>query len=161
MRTGTLMSVCSALCLAACSSSPTTPPDNDAGDSGVLIDCTNDPRVLQYAPNISVKSASGNLDFILMSSDPAPPASETNVWAMKITDGSGVPQTNVVATVLPFMPDMGHGTSIVPSMTSNGDGTYSVQPLYLFMAGVWSITFTTVPASGPSDSAVFFFCVEG
>ncbi len=60
------------------------------------------------------------------------------------------------------MPDMGHGTSIVPSMTANSDGTYTVQPLYLFMAGVWSITFTTVPASGPGDSAVFFFfCVEG
>ena len=58
------------------------------------------------------------------------------------------------------MPDMGHGTSIVPSMTSNGDGTYAVQPLYLFMAGVWSITFTR-PASGISDSAAFFFCVEG
>jgi hypothetical protein len=80
---------------------------------------------------------------------------------MRITNTAGVNQANVAATVLPFMPDMGHGTSITPSMTANADGTYTVQPLYLFMAGVWSVTFTTVPASGPSDSAVFFFCVEG
>jgi hypothetical protein len=36
-----------------------------------------------------------------------------------------------------------------------------VTPLYLFMAGIWSITFTTTPASGPTDSAAFFFCIEG
>ena len=147
-----------AVSLAACGSSTVTPPA-DAGN--VVIDCTKDPRVAQYAPNLTVTSASGALDFILLNSNPAPPAAETNVWSIKITSSSGVSQPNITATVLPFMPDMGHGTSIVPSMTSNGDGTYAVQPLYLFMAGVWTITFTTVPASGPSDSAVFFFCVEG
>jgi hypothetical protein len=148
-----------AFSLAACGSSAVLTP-TDAGNNQV-IDCTKDPRVATYAPNLSVTSASGALDFILLSSNPAPPASETNVWLMRITNTSGVNQPDLVANVLPFMPDMGHGTSIVPSMTPNTDGTYTVQPLYLFMAGVWSITFTTVPASGPSDSAVFFFCVEG
>jgi hypothetical protein len=149
-----------ALSLAACGSSSqpnnvVTPP-TDAG----FIDCTNDPRVSQYAPNLSVKSATGDLVYILLSSTPAPPAAETNVFSIKITDGSGVAQPNITGTtVVPFMPDMGHGTSIVPSMTSNGDGTYSVQPLYLFMAGIWSITFT--PASNINDTAAFFFCVEG
>ena len=158
MSAKTVASLCCAVSLAGCSSAVLTPAD--AGNN-VVIDCTKDPRVLQYAPNLSVKSASGALDFILLNSNPAPPAAETNVWSMKITNSTGASQPNVTATVVPFMPDMGHGTSIVPSMTSNGDGTYTVQPLYLFMAGVWTITFTTVPASGPSDSAVFFFCVEG
>jgi hypothetical protein len=160
MSTKLLVSCFCAVSLAACGSSTPPPAVVTPTDAG-FIDCTTDPRVLQYAPNLTVTSASGALDFILLNSNPAPPAAETNVWAMKITNSSGVSQPDVTANVVPFMPDMGHGTSIVPSMTSNGDGTYAVQPLYLFMAGVWTITFTTVPASGPSDSAVFFFCVEG
>ncbi len=158
MHRKTLLVMVGAFCLAACGSSPTGLTPVDAGN---FIDCTHDPRVSQYAPNLTVKSTSGALNFVLLSSNPAPPAAETNVWSMRITNGTGVNQANVVANVLPFMPDMGHGTSITPSMSANSDGTYTVQPLYLFMAGIWSITFTTVPASGPSDSAVFFFCVEG
>jgi hypothetical protein len=162
MLAKTLLPLSCAFFLAACGSSTNPPPKDtaDAGDAG-FIDCTHDPRVAQYAPNMSVTSASGALDFILVDSNPAPPASETNVWTMRITNSAGVSQPGVAATVLPFMPDMGHGTSITPSMAANADGTYTVQPLYLFMAGVWTVTFTTVPASGPSDSAVFFFCVEG
>lgn len=160
MSTKPVLPLIAALSLAACGSSGSpnnvvTPP-NDAG----FIDCTKDPRVSAYAPNLTVKSATGDLVYILLSSTPAPPAAETNVFSIKITDGSGVAQTNVTGTtIVPFMPDMGHGTSIVPSMTSNGDGTYAVQPLYLFMAGIWSITFT--PAANINDTAAFFFCVEG
>jgi hypothetical protein len=148
-----------AVSLTACGSSTlTSTPDAGGGD---VIDCATDKRVAQYAPNLSVTSASGALNFILLNSNPAPPATGTNVWSMRITNTGGVSQPNVAATVVPFMPDMGHGTSVVPSMTANADGTYTVQPLYLFMAGVWSVTFTTTPESGPSDSAAFFFCVEG
>jgi YtkA-like len=159
MTLNKVMPVLCAFSLAACgSSSPLTTTDSGTGD---VIDCSTDPRVSQYAPNLTAKSQSGALTYILLSSDPAPPAAENNTWSMKITNDAGVAQPNVTATVVPFMPDMGHGTSIVPSMTSNGDGTYSVTPLYLFMAGIWSITFTTTPASGPTDSAAFFFCIEG
>lgn len=150
--------VVAAVSLSACGSSTTTTPD--AGN-GVVIDCTHDSRVLQYAPNVSVTSANGALDFILVDSTPAPPARGTNVWSMRITNTSGANQPNMPVNVLPFMPDHGHGTSITASMTANADGTYTVQPLYLFMAGVWRVTFTTMPASGPSDTADFFFCVEG
>jgi hypothetical protein len=160
MNPKAMVSLACAISLVACGSSTGGPTPVDGG-SGTVIDCSTDPRVSQYAPNLSVNSASGALDFILLSSTPAPPAAENNVWSIRITNDAGVSQPDVTATVLPFMPDMGHGTSIVPSMTSNGDGTYAVQPLYLFMAGIWSITFTTTPASGPSDSAAFFFCVEG
>ncbi len=150
---------CAVSC-AACGTSPGSSLTPDAGDA-VVIDCAKDSRILTYAPNISVKSATGALNFSLIDSNPAPPASGTNVWSMRITNTSGVSQLNVAADVVPFMPDMGHGTSVTPEMTANADGTYTVQPLYLFMAGVWTVTFTTVLQSGQSDSAVFYFCIEG
>jgi len=61
----------------------------------------------------------------------------------------------------PFMPDHGRGTSVHAEAASNGDGTYTIVPLYFFMPGVWRITFTNAADAGPSDSAAFFFCVPG
>ena len=104
---------------------------------------------------------SGALDFVLLNANPGPPGIGTNVWTMKITTDAGVNQPNMAVGVVPFMPDMGHGTSVTASMNSNPDGTYTVKRLYLFMAGVWRVTFTTMPASGASDSADIFFCIEG
>ena len=33
--------------------------------------------------------------------------------------------------------------------------------IYLFMAGVWRVTFSTPPQAAQPDTANFFFCVEG
>jgi hypothetical protein len=41
------------------------------------------------------------------------------------------------------------------------DGTYQVTNVSLFMAGIWQFTFTVTPASGPADTVVFTFCVDG
>lgn len=148
-----------ALALSACgSSSGTGTPDSG---NGVVIDCTKDARISQYSPPISVTSSSGALDFILVSSNPGPPANGTNSWSMRITNTAGVNQPNLTVGVVPFMPDMGHGTSIVPSMTMNADGTYTVTPLYLFMAGIWRVTFSTPPSAAQPDTANIFFCIEG
>ena len=67
-------------------------------------------------------------------------------------------------TVTPFMPDHGHGTSVRAVVTAQPDGSFSVTPLYLFMAGVWRVTIAVgVGASdaGASESVAFFFCVAG
>jgi hypothetical protein len=102
------------------------------------------------------KSASGQLQVTLVSSDPAPPIRGTNNWVIKTADGGGQPIGNATLTITPFMPDHGHGTSVVPTITSKGDGSYEVDNLYFFMPGVWRITI----ANG-AESVQYFFCVPG
>jgi hypothetical protein len=131
---------------------------SSSADAGEIIDCSTDPRVMTYQPGMSIPSASKNLDFILVKSDPGPPAKGNDTWTLKVTNTSAQPQPNLGLSVLPFMPDHGHGTSVNASITDNHDGTYTVAPLYFFMPGVWRVTFTS---STPADSAVFFFCVPG
>ena len=66
----TVRSLFCAVALTACSSSTLmSTPDAGGGD---VIDCTTDKRVAQYAPNLSVTSASGALNFILLDSSRSP-----------------------------------------------------------------------------------------
>ena len=138
---------------AACGGSQSSPAD--AGD---VINCASDPRVATYAPNLSVNSASGGMKFVLVSSSPAPPAVGVDTWSLRVTDASGQPLSGLSLSAVPFMPDHGHGPSVVPQIASNGGGNYTVSNLYFFMPGVWKITFTS---ASPSDTAAFFFCVPG
>ena len=57
------------------------------------------------------------------------------------------------------MPLMGHGTS-APAIVANGDGTFNVSNVYLFMAGLWQISMTAKNGT-QVDSGSFFFCVAG
>jgi hypothetical protein len=147
-------------------SSPSTPGGDDGGgaggDDGGLVTCQSDPRVDTYVANLTKASTSGALKVTLVSSDPAPPAKGSNTWIIRAADGSGAPMTNAPLTVTPFMPDHGHGSSVVATITPQADGSYNVAPLYLFMPGVWRITFT-LPATdaGAAQSVDFFFCISG
>ena len=115
---------------------------------------------MTYAPGLSVTSTSGNRKYVLLSSNPSPPARGTDTWTIRITDAAGTAQPGLSVSVLPFMPDHGHGTSVNASVTANNDGTYTVDPLYFFMPGVWRITFA-VPPNQLNDVGEFFFCIPG
>jgi hypothetical protein len=67
--------------------------------------------------------------------------------------------TGATLNVMPFMPDHGHGTSVMPQVAPAGDG-YELSSVYLFMAGLWKVTIQAQSAAG-NDTAVFQFCIEG
>lgn len=150
---------------AACSSNSngagaTGTPDAAVPDGG-LVGCQSDPRDDTYAPNLTKAGKSGNFQFVLQNANPGPPALNGNAWVVQLTDMSGNPVSGATFTsIKPWMPDHGHGSSAIPSATDNHDGTYSIAPLYFFMAGLWQVTFA-VQANGMTDSAVFSFCVQG
>jgi len=154
------------LSLAACSSGD--PPsgasatglnataDAEAVDS--TITCQFDPMVEAYAPNMAQWGASGVLQFVLQSADPAPPALGFNSWTVDVLDASGGIQDATFVEIKPWMPYHGHGASTVPQVSRNADGTYLVSELDFFMVGVWQVTFSVQTPAG-NDSAVFTFCV--
>jgi hypothetical protein len=57
------------------------------------------------------------------------------------------------------MPLMSHGTSS-PTIAPNGDGSFNVSGVYLFMAGLWQIT-VVAKNGAQQDTASFYFCVAG
>jgi hypothetical protein len=143
-----------ALLSAACGGSPSGTPD--AGDT---VNCASDSRVTAYTPNMTVNSKNGGMKVSLVSS-PAPPAKGNNVWTLRITNGSGTPMPGLSLSYATLMPDHGHGSPISnPAITDKGGGTYDVNPVDLFMPGVWHVWFYTPSAA--TDTADFFFCVQG
>lgn len=133
----------------------------DAPTSGVDagITCRTDPRAEAYAPNQTRPGQGGAFSFVLVQSEPGPPAKGTNTWTVRVTTPAGQPVVGATLKATPFMLDHGHGTSIVPQTTAVGD-TFTVAPLYLFMPGLWRITLEA-QLGAALDSAQWFFCVEG
>jgi hypothetical protein len=134
---------------------PVAPPTQFAS-------CAMDARAEQYTAGMERTGASNLMKMSLMVSDPAPPHKGTNVWSLRVTDAQGAALSGATIGVLPWMPDHMHGTSVKAVVTPDGaDGHYTVKPLYLFMAGLWEITFDITTTAGAKDSVVFRFCVDG
>jgi hypothetical protein len=141
---------------AACGSSAA--PSPDASD-----DCTNDPRADTFVVNFDKHGTAGNLDFVLLTADPAPPARGDNTWVIEVNAMSsgvvGSPMTGVDMAVTPFMPDHQHGTPIPVGVTAMPTaGQYQLSPVNMWMPGYWETTIQAQVGS-TSDTVVFKFCV--
>jgi hypothetical protein len=97
-----------------------------------------------------IKSSSGNLMLAISSSPTSPPQRGNGSLHYLITDASGNPVDGLTLTVVPWMVQMGHGSSINPCVLAKGHGVYEVNNVYLFMAGEWQLK-TTV-SGGATDS---------
>jgi len=131
------------------------------GAGGNTIGCMNDPRAMIYTADMMLPmSVSGNLKFELVNSMPGPPIKGTDTWMLKLLDHNNQPVTGAMLKVTPFMPDHGHGTSVVPTITPMGD-SYQISNLYLFMAGLWMVTIEVDASAAGADTGVFYFCIPG
>jgi hypothetical protein len=160
--------------------------DEDSGDASSACQTGGLPTDT-YSPNLMKigKPASGDvgdagssagLTFVLESNEvgdaAAPPLEPyTNTFTLKLLDANGQPVTDATVTLPtsdqavgwpyskdPWMPLHQHGSSITPTVTNNGDGTYALQ-IYFFMPGLWQIYLVAQTAS-VTDSAEYSFCLE-
>ncbi len=139
------------------------PNEGAGGTSSNVVSCTDDARLDVYTDNMQKAGEGGRLDFRFSDFVPAPPAKGSNTFDVQVTDSSGAVVSGGLEVEL-VMPDHGHGTSIEPSISLDAaSGIYTVTPLYLFMPGVWRITFAAVSseAAAPLDSVDLHFCIEG
>jgi hypothetical protein len=86
-----------------------------------------------------------------------PPArGQANVQLL-VRDESGVPLDGLVVEATPWMPAMGHGSSVRPSVISNGDGEYVLENVSMYMPGRWELR--TIFSGVVMDSATPVFDV--
>ncbi len=160
--------------LAACSSS--TDGESGADDGAVhsmpttgdtaagSVSCVADPRVEDVEARSLEKSGDlGVLDFVVLGTEPFPPAKGDNTFRVQIRDEQGE-LVDGPLLVDAKMPDHGHGARVAPEVTFDPDAReYVISPLNFFMPGVWEIDLQCPSEDSDAmiDSVQFFFCVEG
>jgi hypothetical protein len=145
---------------------------DDTGGGGADADypsynCATETRADTFSVGLEKMGAAGLFDFKMMTADPAPPARYNNTWVIEVdalTSGvAGAPMTGLDGsdfTVVPYMPDHQHGTSIKAEVTpATAAGQYQITPVNLYMPGLWQTTIQ-VNSNGMKDHAVFSFCIS-
>jgi YtkA-like len=134
------------------------PGSDAASDAAVACDPSFHPDTI--APGLTKQGDAGALTFVLESADEVPPVPKYNDWILKLVDASGQPVKDATfPTITTWMPLHQHGSSVVPTWMSNGDGTYSTS-VFLFMPGLWQVTFHA-QSGMTSDRVTYTFCVGG
>lgn len=137
--------------------------DGDEGSSGgasPATGCAADDRKDIYTAGLT--KPAGAFSVKLIDATPGPPIKGTNAMTLEVLDADGRPVSDATVTVTPWMPDHAHGSAVKPVVTSLGDGTYSVEKVYLAMAGLWQIKVAVQPAAGGAlQEATFQFCLDG
>lgn len=146
--------------LPACSDDGAGSTSSSSGSSGSLTACQKDTRKDTYAASLS--KAGPTFTVRLLDAVPAPPVKGTNAFTVQVVDAAGKPVDGATLTLVPFMPDHGHGSAVTPVVKALGaDGKYTVEKVYLAMAGLWELRFNvTAPGAAPSD-VTFSFCLDG
>jgi hypothetical protein len=144
------------------------------GDPSGTVDCAAEPNVDTYAAGLKKASVSGAFEFELVSSAPAPPALNDNTFMVRVTaaDGSPVGVGGQLSATLD-MPEHGHMSPKTPVITfDTATSTFTLDPMYFFMVGLWRVTLTFSPAAeseaaagasnspSPTDSVELRFCVD-
>lgn len=121
-----------------------------AGSSSVTVDA---------GPLPAVMSDSGHLRFEVRTGPDQPPTRGVSTVSLQITDAStGEPADGLALTVVPWMPAMGHGTSVKPAIDAMGDGAYEVSRVNMYMGGKWDLRIAISGAA--TDSATLHFSIR-
>jgi hypothetical protein len=91
-------------------------------------------------PLATVTSASGKLNVTLHSAPYQPLITGVQCVELVVTDPStGASVDGLSVSMTPWMPAMGHGSSVTPILTPVGEGRYVFTNVSLVMAGQWQL----------------------
>lgn len=110
-----------------------------AGCGGSADSAADGGLTFAAAPIQKVQSDSGALLVAVHPQAGHTPARGANALRYVITDSSGAPVEGVQVTIAPWMPDMGHGSSVTPTVTAAGGGAYDITNVYFPMPGRWDL----------------------
>jgi hypothetical protein len=97
------------------------------------------------APLASVTSSTGKM-LVEVRASPQPPQTGSSHVQLKVRNAStGAPVEGLAISVTPWMPAMGHGGSVTPTVTEMEPGVYVVTNLSFFMPGRWELRSTLSP----------------
>ncbi|MGH7438728.1 MAG: FixH family protein [Polyangiaceae bacterium] len=107
-------------------------------------------------PAETLRSQSQRLSVAVYTSPQPPTRGDQSVKYLIANVDSGKPASGLALHVVPWMPEHGHGASIVPSVTETAPGTYVISNVDLFMAGEWELrtTITAAPADSGEDGGI-------
>jgi len=130
------------LALVGCGSADST--SSAASDGGLPAD-----------PLQAISSDSGKLRIEIRTGPQQPPSRGNQTVEFVVVDAmTGAPEPGLMLDVIPWMPAMGHGTSLTPSVSETAPGTYVITNVGLFMPGTWelrtSIAGTVTDHAAPS-----------
>lgn len=121
--------------------------------------CAGDPRVAAFAIGATSTGAANAMKVTLSAAQPSAIVQGVNDWTFDVASPAGAPLDGLTLAVKPTMPDHGHGSSTIPTVTALGGGRYRATGISLPMRGVWSIAI--VATGAVNDAATFNFCVDG
>ncbi|HEX2670520.1 MAG TPA: hypothetical protein VHM25_06595 [Polyangiaceae bacterium] len=151
----------STLCACSSQAPPSDASAPTAGASGSAVGCRSSDGD-SYAPGLEKPGSAGQFVFTLVSSTPAPPALDDNVFVLRVSDTDGNPLDGALSVALD-MPEHGHPSPKQPEIRFDPESrTFTLEPMRLFMVGLWRITFDfETSADDPRrDTAVFDFCID-
>jgi hypothetical protein len=125
--------------------------------SGCSSAGASDPGTISETAAAVVTSDQGSLEISVHSAPAAEPTRGVNTLRFVVTRVSdGTPVPGLALDVVPWMPAMGHGASVKPSVAPGPDpGSYDVTNVNLFMPGLWEIR-TTIGGSTSDHVAPHF-----
>jgi hypothetical protein len=91
------------------------------------------------SPLVTTQTSAGVYDVDVRTSPQPPVVGLTQAQLVVKDHATGRPVDGLSIGVVPWMPAMGHGTSLVPTVSASGDGVYTIDQLSLFMAGEWEL----------------------
>ena len=137
----------------------------DAGPPSTGVGCTQ-AEADTYVPGMKKPGDAGRYSFELVSSTPAPPALDDNTFVVQVSDADESPVAGELSVALD-MPEHGHPSPKQPNVSFDpAASAFTLDPMQLFMVGLWRLTFTFTPDAGSAsasvvgDSAVFKFCID-
>jgi hypothetical protein len=134
--------------------------DSHGGDGGESYNCAEEDRDDEFVIGLQKNGQAGQLEFRLMSANPAPPARGDNEWILQLNGmGGGAAVAGAQMAVTPFMPDHQHGTPLAVDIEPQAtEGQYKLAPVNMWMPGLWEITIEAA-AGAQSDTVVYRFCI--